>query len=150
MEARTRRFGLAGRTRIHAVAHHALCEPCEHIGERPRDVLPQDMLIRLLGKTCGGKARQERVLPAGLDGEKGEMKRYLTSRGRSSRAARLASCAVLLAADAGGGLYIVDRDSRPTRKADSSKLVTSISGTGEHRFGVGCGQSHAARCGSDQ
>lgn len=54
------------------------------------------------------------------------------------------------AAVAVGGLHIVDRDSRLNRKADSSKLITSISGAGEHRFGVGCGQSHTARCGADQ
>ncbi|MCY4587491.1 MAG: hypothetical protein OXB98_15750 [Bryobacterales bacterium] len=88
----------------------------------------------------------------------------LTRSGGGVRAVRLASCAVLpaevagahwfspygLAADTAGGLCIVDRDSRPTRKADSSRVITSISGTGEQRFGVGCGPSHAARCGADQ
>ena len=54
------------------------------------------------------------------------------------------------AADAAGYFHIFDRDSRRIRRADSNKLITSISGTGEHRLGVGCGPSHAARNGSDQ
>lgn len=94
----------------------------------------------------------------------------LTRSGGGVRARRLASCAVLLAAAAGaqfsagaelfcphglaeaaaGNLPIFAWDSRAIRKADSSRVITTVSGTGEHRFGVGCGQSHAARCGVDQ
>lgn len=84
--------------------------------------------------------------------------------GKGNRAVKLASCAWLLAADAGahlfslyglaadaaGNLHILDRDSRHIREADSSRVITAISGAGKHRFGVGCGQSHAACCGADQ
>ena len=177
MEARIRRFGLAGRARSHAAANQALCNPSEHIGERPWDVLPQETLIRVPGKTCRRKARKNRVVPVGFEREKEieeHMKRHSTSRGSSSRAAgltrsgrgdravKLASCAALLAAAAAGhlfspyglaasaGLRFFLLDSRRTRKADSNKLITSISGRGEHRCGVGCGQSHAVRCGSDR
>ncbi len=177
MEERTRRFGLAGRARLHAAANHAYCEPREHIGERPRDALPQDTHNRVFGKTCGRRAWKKRVVPVGFEREneiKANRMRDTTRKRSSSRAAgltrsggadravKLASCAALLAVAAAGhlfspyglaavgGLHIVDRDSLRTHKADSSKLITSISGTGEHRFGAGCGQSHAARYGADQ
>ena len=113
MEERTRRFGLAGRARLHAAANHAYCKPREHIGERPRDALPQDTHNRVFGKTCGRRAWKKRVVPVGFEREN-EIKANRNAghdkktefepgsrvdakrRGRPF-AVKLASCAALLA-----------------------------------------------------